>query len=371
MARCGVTIITGSLGAGKTSVVRSLAEQFGAPRVAVVSNELTKIDHDKPVFERDGLRVVSLVGECGTQRPGALAEAIEHAVELLGPNARSGRVLVELAGAGSTGPMLASLESAGEDRWAIDGVVSVFDARTLLDDRLEVDTEALGAGTIAPGDLIERQVFASTSIALTFADQIPQEQIDQAMRWIDMLNPDASIETTSDGTIRAGAVIDPVWTAPSVESRKPVQVPLRAMVFDARRPMHPARLRDAIEGGSLLGTRSKGTAWLATQNERRVSWDHRGLELQLCPGERWWASTPPASWPGDRRAWGEIFESWNEPWGDRSQSLVIIGAELDRGRTACALEACLLTDQEMAMGPQMWATWEDPLAHVTQLRLAA
>lgn len=371
MARCGVTIITGSLGAGKTAIVRSLAKQFGASRVAVVSNELTKLDHDLPIFESDGLRVISLAGECGTQRPGALADAIDRAVELLGANARSGRVLVELAGGGSTGPMLAALETAGEDRWAIDGVVSVFDARTLLDDRLEHDTQTLGPGTITPGDLIERQVFASTLLVLSFADQVEQDVIDETIRWLDTLNPDASIETTNDGSIRAGSVIDPVWTAPGVESRKPVQVPLHAMVFDARRPLHPGRLRAAIEGGSLLGTRSKGTAWLATQGERRVQWDHRGLDLRLSEGKRWWASTPPASWPGDREQWGEIFESWNEPWGDRCQSLTIIGAELDRGRTGCALEACLLTDQEMAMGPDVWATWEDPFADVTHLRLAA
>ncbi len=371
MARCGVTIVTGSLGAGKTRVVCSLAAQFGTERVAVVSNELTRIDHDAKTFKRDGLRVVSLTGECASQRPGALADAIGKAVDLLGRAAQSGRVIVELAGTGTIGPMLAALENTGDDRWAVDGVVSIFDARTLLDDRLDVDTDPSGPGTLGPGALIESHIDASTAVILNFVDGLPEDHIEESLRFVDRINPDAMIETTTDGQVRAGSVIDPVWGPPARRDRASLQLPMHAIVFDARRPFHPERLKQAIEGGTLLGARSKGTAWLATQHDRSSRWDHRGLDLELAPGETWWASTPPASWPADRSQWAEIFACWNEPWGDRRQQLTVLGPSLDKARTRQALDACLLTDQEMALGPNAWSLWEEALPAELRLHLAA
>ncbi len=371
MARCGVTIVTGSLGAGKTRVVCSLAEQFGAERVSVVSNELTRLDHDAARFKRDGLRVVSLTGECASQRPGALADCIDRAVDLLGSGSSTGRVIVELAGTGTIEAMLGALESAGDDRWAVDGVVSVFDARTLLDDRLDVDPDPQGPGTLGPGALIESHIAASTAVILNFARGLPDDHIDESLRFVDRINPDAMIETSTDGQVRAGTVIDPVWAPPARRARASMQVPMHAVVFDARRPLHPGRLREAIEGGALLGGRSKGTAWLATQHETSTRWDHRGLDLDLSPGEAWWASTPPASWPADRTQWAEIFECWNEPWGDRRQMLTILGPSLDKASTLRALGACLLTDQELALGPVAWSRWGDALPATARLHLAA
>jgi len=371
MARIGVTIVTGAPGAGKTSVVRSLAEQFGPARVAVVSNELTRLDHDARLLTALGLRVVSVPGECGTQRPLAIAHALDTATDLLTETGPAGRIIVELAGFAATGPLLGALEAIESDRWSIDGVVSVFDARTLLDDRLEVDTTALDASQLSPGALIEEQIATATSIVLNFASQAQPDDITHAGELIERLNPDATIETTDHGRINAGVVIDPVWSGRQFIGHRCAVVGMRAMVFEARRPLHPGRLLKAIEGGSLLGTRSKGIAWLATRHARAVTWDHRGLELCLTDGPAWWASTPPAQWPADRQQWASIFNEWEAPWGDRRQMLSIVGVGLDRGMTAKALEACLLTDSELALGRLAWAQWDDPFVARSTLRLVA
>ncbi len=49
-----------------------------------------------------------------------------------------------------------------------------------------------------------------------------------------------------------------------------------------------------------------------------------------------------------------------EPIGDRQQELVLIGMGLDEADLRARLAACLLTDDEMRLGPAGWATFNDP-----------
>lgn len=369
MARCGVTVITGGLGAGKTTVLRSLVDQFGIGQCAVVSNDLTRIDHDARLLREHGLQVISLAGECGTQRPEAVAVAIDQACARLA--GRTGRIVVELAGLGSTGPLLGALESVRSPRWAVDGVVSVFDARTLLDDRLEVDFESTQQGELSPGGLIEEQIAASTTVVLNHAQGLSSDELADMAALVDRLNPDASIETTLDGQVRASTMIDPVWSGRAHKSDRAACIAAKAMVFDAHRPMHPGRLHDAVQSGAFLGVRSKGIAWLATRHHNMVRWDQVGFELKLQNDRAWWASTPPAQWPAYRTQWASIFDAWQSPWGDRRQLISLVGMGLDRARVASALNACLLSDAELAEGRWAWAQWHDPMATQQVLRIAA
>ncbi len=54
--------------------------------------------------------------------------------------------------------------------------------------------------------------------------------------------------------------------------------------------------------------------------------------------------------------------SWDTEWGDRCQQIVWIGIGMDQAKITSMLNACLLSDDEMKLGPEGWLNaFEDSL----------
>ena len=55
-----------------------------------------------------------------------------------------------------------------------------------------------------------------------------------------------------------------------------------------------------------------------------------------------------------------IQQKWDERVGDARQEIVLIGMDMDEAALRARFDACLLTNIEMAEGPEVWATWHTP-----------
>ena len=75
-----------------------------------------------------------------------------------------------------------------------------------------------------------------------------------------------------------------------------------------------------------------------------------------------WAAVPADQWPDHPEHRASIVSKCEPPCGDRRLELVFIGQELDSTLARHALDACLLSDEELAAGPQAWATLPDPFS---------
>ena len=145
-----------------------------------------------------------------------------------------------------------------------------------------------------------------------------------------------------------------------------------SFVYAARRPFAPSRLQEllralpadvtaAISDGKAdhsslnptaraLATivRSKGFLWLASSHDAAYYWSHAGNHFAAELMGRWWATLPEDRYPEDMRA--SILSDFDGEDGDRRQEIVFIGvgAVAQQAAITEALDACLLTDDELA-----------------------
>ena len=77
-------------------------------------------------------------------------------------------------------------------------------------------------------------------------------------------------------------------------------------------------------------------------------------------GVRWWRFVPRDQWPQDPESVAAIMGNWQLSTGDCRQELVFIGQNIDFAQMRAELDACLLTDDEMALGVDGWRLLVDP-----------
>ncbi|TYQ09906.1 UNVERIFIED_ORG: G3E family GTPase [Gordonia westfalica J30] len=133
------------------------------------------------------------------------------------------------------------------------------------------------------------------------------------------------------------------------------------MEFSTDRPLHPGRLHDAID--SLLDgvVCARGRLWLATQPDEALWLESAGGGLRVAPGGRWLAAMDDdelARVTPERRALGAL--RWDDTFGDRHSSLVVLVHRGDPDEIDEALRAACVNDVELAAGQQFWNTFDDP-----------
>lgn len=95
--------------------------------------------------------------------------------------------------------------------------------------------------------------------------------------------------------------------------------------------------------------RSKGTLWFATRPRCMGGWSTAGAMLQVTSEQPWFCEMPEEDWSADVEVYAAIKADFVGEWGDRRNEIVFIGESLEPSRFEEALDACLLTDEEMVV----------------------
>lgn len=177
-----VTIVTGFLGSGKTTLVnRILREPHGA-RIAVIENEFGEVGVDAEFLTRTGEEtIVQLANGClCCNVRGDLAKALHEIATVAQARAIDfDRVLIETTGLADPGPVIQTFqaETSIEAFFHLDGVVALVDARHALSQAERVEFQA--------------QVGYADRIVVSKSDQTTEEQRAALEQWLVELNPRA------------------------------------------------------------------------------------------------------------------------------------------------------------------------------------
>lgn len=142
------------------------------------------------------------------------------------------------------------------------------------------------------------------------------------------------------------------------QSGSPLPQGVVAFGYHARRPFHPERFWKLLQHNLRGLFRAKGFFWLASRMDEVGGLNLAGSELHCASAGTWWAARDQLSrdseMPPGTRA------EWQEPFGDRRQSFALMALGADGSALRSQIDACLLTEAEMAAGPPSWSELPDP-----------
>jgi len=388
-----VTVLSGFLGAGKTTLLNHVLTNREGLKVAVIVNDMSEVNIDGALV-KTGAAALSRTDEklvemsngciCCTLREDLLKEVARLAAE-----GRFDYLLIESTGVSEPLPVAETFtfeDEAGlslSEVARLDTMVTVVDAFNFLNDYLSAD--ALADRDLAlnaeddrevVGLLVDQVEFADV-IVLNKTDLLTPKKLDQMEGVLRSLNSSARIVRAERGRVPLGEVLDtkrfdfdraseaPGWMAVLRGEGQPetAEYGITSFVYRARRPLHPERFWEFINKKRLTKglLRSKGFCWIATRPDWIGLWSQAGQVAELSPQAVWWDTVPQDEWPDDPESRAGIMCQFEGEYGDRRQELVFIGRKLDKAAIRAALDGSLLTDAEMAGGPESWSVFTDPL----------
>ena len=96
------------------------------------------------------------------------------------------------------------------------------------------------------------------------------------------------------------------------------------------------------------------------------SWSQAGGLMRHGYAGGGWRFVPRAQWPEDEDGLRTVMSKWSAEVGDCRQELVFIGQNIDFALLRRELDDCLLTDAELAAGPEDWLRLPDPFGAWTE-----
>lgn len=334
-----VTIVTGFLGSGKTTLVNRLLREAHGQRIAVIENEYGEVGVDAEFLAYSGDETIIQLANgclCCTVR-GDLARALDE----LGQRAEAhriafDRVLIETTGLADPGPVIQTFlaETAIEARFHLDGVVALVDAEHFPAQVHHLECRA--------------QIAYADRLLLTKTDRVSIEVLEHTQESLAMLNPRAPVVACDLRHAAPVALVEhlfdtrgfaldyvPVdevrralqWSSllsPGMKRLQPIGVArhtqdVTSCVFVSEQPLDLIRLNEAIDAiiarfGERLW-RCKGIVQAEHHRARLVVQGVQGL-VQISGGTMW------------------------RPFESRRTVLVFIGRQLDKDAILSIMRTC-------------------------------
>ncbi|SDX05474.1 GTP-binding protein [Paenibacillus sp. CF384] len=389
-----VTVLSGYLGAGKTTVLNHVLNNREGLKVAVIVNDLSEVNIDAALVKDGGglsrteEKLVEMSNGCICC---TLREDLLREVERLAQDGRFDYILIESTGVGEPIPVAQTFTYIDEEHGIdltqncrLDCMVTVVDAYRFWYDfssgeSLLERNEAVGEDdTRDVVNLLIDQIEFCDVLLLNKCDMIDQSELAQLEAVLRKLQPRAKLIKIVNGQVAPAEILNTGlfnfdeasqsagWLKEmekSVHKPETEEYGISSVVYERSKPFHPGRLMKWLQNWPEEIVRAKGIMWIATRNEIGQSISQAGPSIQFGPSGYWVAALPPEEQDYYMQEDPSLRSSWSEEFGDRINKVVFIGIEMDRVKLTTTLDDCLLTDSEMKRD---WNSFEDTLPNAIE-----
>lgn len=336
-----VTVLSGFLGAGKTTVLNHVLANRKGLRVAVIVNDMSEVNIDAELVKNNEVALDHVKEELVQMSNGCicctLREDLLREVARLAKDGRFDAILIESSGISE--PLNVAETFTFEDETGtslmnvarLDTTVTVVDAKQFMHTYAVSDT--LADGNVGASDSDTRTVVHLLTDQIEFADVIllsktdlaSKSEVEKVRAVIATLNPGARIYEIQKGNIDLDKILNThlfsmekaCTNAGWLKEIRGESVPetleygISSFVFTADKPFVHKKLLALLNGNRLKGVvRSKGFAWTDEKPSMALMWSHAGNIINLDPYGYW-----------KKRKDGSF---------DAEQKIVFIGIDMDK-----------------------------------------
>ena len=321
-------MLSGFLGAGKTTILSHTLNNRENKKVAVIVNDMSEINIDSEILRseaslnRSEEKLVEMSNGCICC---TLREDLLEEVTKLAKEGRFDYLVIESTGISEPLPVAETFTFADENGVALsdiadlDTMVTVVDAVNFLKDYdeakyLQETGESLGEeDERSVADLLVDQVEFADLILISKTDLASASDIDRLTAILKTLNTHAKIYPIANGKVDINEVLNtglfnferaqqaPGWMKEMRGEHLPEtqEYGIASFCYEARRPFHPDHFHDFLHGTEQFGKliRSKGYFWLATRPQFAGQWSQAGGIARYGFAGMFWKAVPEKNWP--------------------------------------------------------------------------
>ena len=375
-----ITVLTGYLGAGKTTLINHVLTNQEGYKVAVIVNDIGEVNIDAELIQKGGIvkeednNLVPLSNGCICCT--LKTDLMQQIVDII-KTGKFDYILIEASGVCEPLPIAQTITVLSEQTMQyglpkicrLDNIVTVVDAarlvyefgsgEKLLNENLEEeDIENL---------LIEQIEFCNT-IIINKVDEVSKEELNKVKAVIKALQPVAKIIETNYAKVDVKEIIDtnnfdfekasssPAWVKELErddneneddedahkehehnhhhhhhDEGETEEYGIGTFVYARRKPFNRNKFEQYVNFKWRRNIiRCKGIIWFSDEDDMSYVFEQAGNQMKLGEAVLWVASSPEDEKKKIIEESPEILKNWDERVGDRIIKLVFIGQDLEK-----------------------------------------
>ena len=397
-----ITLLTGYLGAGKTTLINHVLNNQQGYKVAVIVNDIGEVNIDADLIAKGGVvqeedsSLVPLQNGCICCT--LKVDLMQQIVDII-KTKKFDYILIEASGVCEPLPIAQTITVLSEQTTQyglpqicrLDNVVTVVDALRLRDEfncgnnlvKEDIDDEDIE-------NLLIQQIEFCNKIVLNKVDDLSEEELNIVKAIIRSLQPKAEIIETNYGKVDVSKILDTKsfnfeeasTSAAWIEELNRMdneedddddehdhhddddeeehdhehhehghhhhhgegeteEYGISTFVYFRRQPFNKDEFDKFATNFPKNIIRCKGIIWFKDEPDLSYIFEQSGKQISAAPAGQWIASLPEKEQATIKLQNPSILNDWDEKYGDRIMKLVFIGQNMDKKSIIQALDKCL------------------------------